>query len=68
MGDGLIPKDKVLLVLGETLEDDSEVSVLGCVSWGRRVFDFAPVPVTKREMFFFICYKKSIKFESKRLA
>lgn len=48
-GVDLIPKDKFKVVLGDTLEDGSELSVLGCgASRGRRVLGFAMLPATKK--------------------
>lgn len=47
-GVDLIPKDKFKVVLGDTLEDGSELSVLGCgASRCRRVLGFATLPATR---------------------
>lgn len=47
--DDLMPKDKLKALLGDTLEDGSEFSVLDCgASRGRRFLVFATVPETKK--------------------
>lgn len=49
-GVGLIPKGKLKVLLGDTLEDGSELSVLRCgASRERRVLVFETVPETNKK-------------------